>query len=156
MQQLREKYGPESSSSNGVVQVESRFYQDGKQFAWVFDKAGKQLGPEQITDTGGDFQTCAHYAHAHYPNGVFSYEFHGGSLRIGALEAPAYYSPDCGIALEGRLAPSTDLHMLSVLFEELFGDSIAVDDIRKAEAEAAQERQRQQQEQKASGVKPPL
>jgi hypothetical protein len=159
VQQLREKYGPESISSNGPVEVESQFYSPSSiSIDWVFDKTGKQRGPKQITDTGGDFQTCAHYEHGHYPNGIFSYEFHGGRLQIGALRAPVSYSPDCGIALKGRLALWSNPHLLPVLFEELVGDSIAVDDIQKlmAEAKAAQEQQRQQQEQKASGVKPPL
>jgi hypothetical protein len=124
VQQLREKYGPESRSSGG------------SSFDWVFDEAGKQL-----------FQTC--------PNGAFSY---GVLAQSEALVAPQSYSSECGIDLEVRLVPSTNPHLLSNLFEQLVGHSIAVDDIRKtlAEAKAEKDQQRQQQEQKALGVKPPL
>jgi len=141
VQQLREKYGTESSllgsGANSYVRI----------LDWVFDKAGKQLVPKN----GKQLFLTPDHACAQ----SISY---GRSFLIGGLVAPGSYSPECGADLRVKLELSTNPNLLSALFEQLTGDSIAVDDIQKlmAEAKAAKEQQRQQQEQKASGVKAPL
>jgi hypothetical protein len=143
VQQVREKYGPESHqsvNSAGATDV-----------SWVFDKAGKQLFSTGPTDLG----TCATVmGNLSNGNRSFSYEV---SPNIG-LNQPASYWRECGIHLWVGWIGSTDPKVLSVLDEWLVGDSIAVDDIQKlmAEVKTAQDLQRQQQEQKASGVKPVL
>lgn len=158
VQQLREKYGPESRS----------FYFEGMPnkflyLYWLFDRAGKQIdGPagigidpnelirlgrvfdragKRIDDPNRGVKCAAQFFYIPVDNGIRT------------------FSPMCGIELLIQLDPaSTDTHLLSMLTEQLTGYSIAVDDIQKiaAEAKAAHEQQRQQQEQKASGVKPVL
>jgi hypothetical protein len=150
VQQLREKYGPESRS----------FYFEGTPskalyLYWLFDRAGKQIdGPagfgelfrlgrvfdqagKRIDDPNRGVKCAAQFFYIPPDNGI------------------KQFSPMCGIELLIKLDPaSTDTHLLSNLTEQLTGYSIAVDDIQKiaAEAKAAHEQQRQQQEQKASGV----
>jgi hypothetical protein len=137
LQQLREKYGPESGSSNSAAsstplaaQIVGRTV-----FEWGGDKVGKH-----------PFQSCV-------PKGPSAF-WYTGQFRFGSLTTPGYYWPACGTDLLIELQPSPDPHLLSVLFEQLTAHSIAADDIQKlmVEAKAAQEQQRQQQEQKASGV----
>jgi hypothetical protein len=141
LQQLREKYGPESGSSNSAAsstplagQIVGRTV-----FEWGGGEAGKH-----------PFQSCV-------PKGPSAF-WYAGQFRFGSLTTPGYYWPACGTDLLIELQPSPDPRLLSVLFEQLTAHSIAVDDIQKlmVEAKAAQEQQRQQQEQKASGVKPKL
>jgi hypothetical protein len=138
VQQLREKYGPETSSlavgNSGLGDL-----------SWLFDKAGRQEANKGPTTPLG----CA--------QGV-SYAGSPGQFLIGPIMAPESYSPVCSIELVVQLNPSTDTNVLLGLHEKLIGDSIAVDDIQKlmAEAKAVQDQQRQQQEQKASGAKPAL
>lgn len=129
VQQLREKYGPETSSA----------FRGNTAFNWMFDKAGKRFN---AACGGGP--------------GAISY---GSNLFADAgLVTPRIYWPQCGIELAASLEPQGNTNLLSELVEQLVGDSIAVDDIQKfiAEAKAEQERQRQEQNQKASGVKAPL
>jgi hypothetical protein len=130
--QLREKYGPESFKSNA--------------FDWVFDKAGKRLVPN-VPGKPFQFNFCSH----------LSNNLHGG-VSYANNQASEFYSPECGTDLRVELTPSAGSNLISVLFEHLVGDPIAVDDIQKlmAKAKAEQERLRQQQEQKASGVRAPL
>ena len=141
LQLLREKYGPESGSSN--VAAPSTPLADqivGPTFLeWGGDKAGKH-----------PFQSCV-------PKGPSAF-WYTGQFRFGSLTAPGHYWPACGTDLLIELQPSPDPHLLSVLIEQLTAHSIAADDIQKlmAEAKAAKEQQHLQQEQKASGVKPPL
>jgi hypothetical protein len=143
VQQVREKYGPESSqdvNSAGITDV-----------SWVFDKAGKQLFSRDPTILG----TCAGVmGNLSNRNVGLSY---GVSPNIG-LNQPISYWRECGIHLWVGWIGSTDPKVLSAMNEWLVGDSIAVDDIQRlmAEVKAAQDLQRQQQEQKASGVKPVL
>ena len=131
MQQLREKYGPESKSFNDLA------------LNWTFDRAGKQIINPSDPCRGA--------------NRTISYGNGHGWFGI-PLDAPDFFSPECGIDLRVQLMPGPNAHLLSTLLEELVGHSIAVDDIQKlmAESKAVQEQQRQQQEQKALGVKPPL
>ena len=138
-QQLREKYGREPMSSlNGTA------------LDWVIDKAGKQIVASMPL-----FKTCAHLqinmlGYKYLPNYPVSF---GG---------PPYYAPECNIHLKAALRhfgqSYSDPQLLSLLDEQLVGDSIATDDIQRlmAEAKTAQEQLHQHQEQKASGVKPPL
>lgn len=143
MQQVREKYGPESHQSVNTAGITA--------VSWDFDKAGKQLFSTGPTDLG----TCATVM-GNLSNGNRPLSY-GVSPNIG-LNQPVSYWRECGLHLWVGWIGSTDPKVLSVLDEWLVGDSIAVDDIQKlmAEAKAAQEQQRQQQEQKASGVKPAL
>jgi hypothetical protein len=143
VQQVREKYGPDSHQSVNTAGVTD--------VSWVFDKAGKQLFSTGPTDLG----TCATVM-GNLSNGNRSFSY-GVSPNIG-LNQPASYWRECGIHLWVGWIGSTDPKVLSVLDEWLVGDSIAVDDIQKlmAEAKTVQEQQRRQQEQKASGVKPVL
>jgi hypothetical protein len=143
VQQVREKYGPESHQSVNTAGITD--------VSWVFDKAGKQLFSRDPTDLG----TCATVmGNLSNRNRGLSY---GVSPNIG-LDQPISYWRECGIHLWVGWIGSTDPKVLSALNEWLVGDSIAVDDIQNlmAEVKAAQDLQRQQQEQKASGVKPAL
>jgi hypothetical protein len=141
LQQLREKYGPESRSLNGAglsAQVGGQLV-GRTDFEWGVVKAGKPL-----------IRSCA-------PVGPAAF-WYTDQFRFGSLSTQDSYWPECGADLVIELQPSPDPHLLASLFEQLIGDSIAVDDIQKltAEATAAQQRQRQQQEQRAAGVKPSL
>lgn len=136
VQQLREKYGPETASmgagNSGLID-----------FGWLFDKANKQEANKGPTTRLG----CGEEVSYGQPQ-----------FFIAPVLAPGNYSSQCGIELRVNLQPSTNTNVLLGLLEQLVGDSIAADDIQKlmAEAKAVQEQQRQQQEQKASGVKAPL
>jgi hypothetical protein len=140
VQQVREKYGPESHqgvNTAGITDV-----------SWVFDKTGKQLFSRDPTELG----TCATVmGNLSNRNRGLSY---GVSPNIG-LDQPSAYWRECGIHLWVGWIGSTDPKVLSALNEWLVGDSIAVDDIQQlmAEAKTVQEQQRQQQEQKAAAVK---
>jgi hypothetical protein len=143
VQQVREKYGPESSqdvNSAGITDV-----------SWVFDKAGKQL----ISRDPTILVTCANVM-GNLSNRNIGLSF--GSVPNIGLSQPSSYWRECGIHLWVGWDGSTDPKVLNALNEWLVGDSIAVDDIQKlmAEAISLHEQQRQQQEQKASGVKPQL
>jgi hypothetical protein len=135
LQQLREKYGPESGSSTPIAgQLVGRTVLE-----WGGDKAGKH-----------PFQSCV-------PKGPAPF-WYAADFRFGSLTTHGYYWPACGTDLLIELQPWRDPHLLSYLREDLTAHSIAIDDIQKLmlEAKAEKEQQRQQQEQKASGVKPVL
>lgn len=158
VQQLREKYGPESRSFTFEGTPSKALY-----LYWLFDRAGKQIdGPagfernsnelvrlgrvfdqagKRIDDPSRGVKCAAQLFYIPPDNGI------------------KMFSPMCGTELLIQLDPAdTDTHLLSMLTEQLTGYSIAVDDIQKiaAEAKAKQKQQRQQQEQNAPGVKPVL
>ncbi|HEX3885413.1 MAG TPA: hypothetical protein VHW66_22355 [Stellaceae bacterium] len=141
VQQLREKYGPESSAA----------FRDTA-FNWIFDKAGKQSAPR-----------ASNRFDAACEGGPGSVSYGRRLFVTAALASPQSYWPGCGIELAVSLtpvfkAPEGNTNLLSELDEHLVGDSIAVDDIQKliAEAKAGMVQQRHRQEEKASGVKAPL
>lgn len=143
VQQVREKYGPESNRGVNTAGITD--------LSWVFNKAGKQLLSRDPTILG----TCADVmGNLSNKNIGLSY---GAIPNIG-LNQPSSYWRECGTHLWVGWVGSTDPKVLSALNEWLVGDSIAVDDIQKlmADAKATQDEQRKQQEQKATGVKPVL
>lgn len=131
VQQLREKYGPESSffSSTGLISID-----------WVFDKTGKQLIPKADKQL---YEPCASA-----PSSLINFDGAQGAAWFAFLMSPESNPTGCGINLKVGSLPSTDTHLLQSLNEQLDGKSIAADDIQKlmAEAKALKEQPRQQQE----------
>lgn len=151
LQQLREKYGQDLSSNT---------WRTG--YYWLFDKAGKQpiRTAREITATPYLCAPVQGFAYG-INTQILESQINVGMVDLN-LRPKLDFSSKCSVELHVELGQSSsNPHLLSMLSEELVGDSIAVDDIQKLMAEAKAERerqlqQRQQQEQKASGVKAPL